>query len=46
MNLTQIKRESVPLHAEVAALLRHQIMSGRLKAGERLPALSELTEKF
>lgn len=46
MNLTEMKRESVPLHAEVATLLRHQIMSGRLKAGERLPALSELTEKF
>jgi GntR family transcriptional regulator len=46
MNLTEMKRESVPLHVEVASLLRNQIMSGRLRAGERLPALSELTEKF
>ena len=46
MNLTDMKRESVPLHVEVASLLRHQIMSGRLKAGEQLPALSQLTEMF
>ena len=46
MNLTEMKRESVPLHVEVASLLRHQIMSGRLKAGEQLPPLSELTDKF
>ena len=46
MNLTQMKRVSVPLHAEVAELLRHQILSGNIKAGEKLPALNDLSEKF
>ena len=46
MNLTQMKRMSVPLHVEVAELLRRQILSGAIKAGEKLPALNELTEKF
>ena len=46
MNLTQMKRVSVPLHVEVAELLRRQILSGTIKAGEKLPALNELTEKF
>jgi len=34
------------LHAEVAAMLRHQIMSGDLVPGARLPALRELTEQL
>lgn len=46
MNLMQMKRVSVPLHVEVAELLRRQILSGTIKAGEKLPALNELTEKF
>ena len=46
MNLTQMKRVAVPLHAEVAELLRRQILTGVFKAGDQLPALSELTEKF
>jgi len=46
MNLTQMKRVSVPLHVEVAELLRRQILSGKIKAGDRLPALNELSEKF
>ncbi len=46
MNLTQMRRVSIPLHAEVAELLRRQILSGKIQAGEKLPALSELTEKF
>ena len=46
MNLTQMRRVSVPLHAEVAELLRRQILSGTIQAGEKLPALSALTEKF
>ena len=46
MNLTQMKRVSVPLHVEVAELLRRQILSGAIKAGDKLPALNELTEKF
>ena len=46
MNLTQMKRVSVPLHVEVAELLRRQILSGAVKAGDKLPALNELTEKF
>lgn len=46
MNLSAMKRDSVPLHAEVAELLRNQIRSGALMAGKRLPALNELSEKF
>lgn len=46
MNLQSIKRQAVPLHAEVAAVLRHQILTGELSAGTRLPALSELVEKL
>jgi len=46
MNLTQMRRVSVPLHAEVAELLRRQILSGAFQAGDKLPALNELTEKF
>jgi len=46
MNLQSMKRQAVPLHAEVAAMLRHQIMSGDLLPGERLPALRELTEQL
>jgi len=44
MNLQAMKRQSVPLHAEVAEVLRHQILSGDLAAGTKLPALRELTE--
>ena len=44
MSLVQHKRQSVPLHVEVASLLRHQIMSGTLPAGSQLPPLSELTQ--
>lgn len=46
MNLQSMKRQAVPLHAEVAAMLRHQIMSGDLVPGARLPALRELTEQL
>lgn len=46
MNLQSMKRQAVPLHAEVAAVLRHQIMSGDLPSGTRLPALRELTEQL
>ncbi len=46
MKLQSIRRQAVPLHAEVAAMLRHRIMSRELPAGARLPALSELTEKL
>jgi len=45
-SLANMKRDAVPLHVEVADLLRHQILSGDLKAGEQLPALSELTQRF
>lgn len=44
MNLSSVKRQSVPLHVEVAAMLRHQIMSGELPHGCQLPPLRELTE--
>ena len=46
MNLRSMKRKAVPLHAEVAEVLRHQIMSGDLLPGARLPALRELTEEL
>ena len=46
MKLQSMKRQAVPLHAEVAAVLRHQILSGELTAGSRLPALRELTEEL
>ncbi len=46
MNLQSIKRQAVPLHAEVAAMLRHQIMSGELSPGAQLPALRELTDQL
>lgn len=46
MNLQSMKRKAVPLHAEVAEVLRHQIMSGDLPPGARLPALRELTEEL
>ena len=46
MKLQSIRRKAVPLHAEVAAVLHHQIMSGELPPGARLPALRELTEEL
>ena len=46
MNLQSMRRQAVPLHAEVAAVLRHQIMSGDRPSGSRLPALRELTEEL
>ena len=46
MNLQAMKRAAVPLHAEVAEVLRHQIMSGELPSGTKLPALRELTEQL
>ena len=46
MSLAKIKRNAVPLHAEVTELLRHQIMTEALKAGEKLPAVNELTKEF
>ena len=46
MKLHSIRRQAIPLHVEVAEMLRHQIMSRELSCGARLPALSELTEKL
>lgn len=46
MNLQSMRRQAVPLHAEVAEVLRHQIMSGDRAPGSRLPALRELTEEL
>ncbi|MEM9707367.1 MAG: GntR family transcriptional regulator [Pseudomonadota bacterium] len=46
MNLQSMRRQDVPLHAEVAAVLRHQITSGELPSGAKLPALRELTDKL
>ena len=46
MNLQSMRRIAVPLHAEVAEVLRCQIMSGTLATGTRLPALRELTQQL
>ncbi len=46
LNLQEMRRQDVPLHAEVAAVLRHQIKSGALPHGTRLPALRDLTESL
>lgn len=46
MKLQSMKRQAVPLHAEVAAVLRHQILSGELVPGTRLPSLRELAEEL
>ena len=46
MNLQSMRRRAVPLHAEVAEVLRHRIMSGDLPAGAKLPTLRELTEQL
>ena len=44
VSLQSMRRQDVPLHTEVAAVLRHQIRSGELPFGTKLPALRELTE--
>lgn len=46
MNLQAMKRRAVPLHVEVADVLRHQILSGELLPGEKLPALTQLTAQL
>lgn len=46
MNLQAMKRAAVPLHAEVAEVVRHQILSGDLAPGTRLPALREMTDRL
>lgn len=46
INLQAMRRQDVPLHAEVAAVLRHQIRTGELSQGTKLPALRELTESL
>lgn len=46
LHLQAMKRAAVPLHAEVAEVLRHQIVSGELRSGTKLPALRELKEQF
>ncbi|MDB6179591.1 GntR family transcriptional regulator [Paracoccus sp. Z330] len=46
MSLQSMRRANVPLHVEVASLLRSRILSGELTAGERLPSLAELATVF
>ncbi len=41
-----MRRSHVPLHVEVASLLRNQIRNGELKSGDKLPTLKELAEVF
>lgn len=42
MKLQAMRRQDVPLHVEVAAVLRHQILSGELPPGTKLPTLKKL----
>ena len=44
--LSRMRRPSVPLHVEVADLIRNRILSGELKTGARIPALSQLSEEL
>ncbi|MCY3673460.1 MAG: GntR family transcriptional regulator [Paracoccaceae bacterium] len=46
MDLQSMRRTAVPLHAEVAEVLRHQILSGTLVVGARLPTLRKLAEQL
>lgn len=46
MSLQSMRRSNVPLHVEVASLLRSRILSGDLKSGEKLPSLAELAQTF
>ncbi len=46
MSLSDLRRHAVPLHAEVASLLRNRIYSGALPVGAQLPSLNELTESL
>lgn len=46
MSLQTMRRANVPLHVEVASLLRNRIRSGDLKSGEKLPSLTELAKVF
>lgn len=41
-----MKRQAVPLHAEVAEVLRRQILDGDLAPGSRLPTLRQLAEEL
>lgn len=41
-----MKRRAVPLHVEVADVLRHQILSGELAPGAKVPALRSLTAQL
>ncbi len=41
-----MKRRAVPLHVEVADVLRHQILSGELAPGAKVPALRSLTSQL
>ena len=42
MKLQAMRRQDVPLHAEVAAVLRYQILSGEVPPGAKLPTLNSL----
>lgn len=46
LSLQDMRRPSVPLHVEVADLLRNRILSGEVPSGAQLPALSELSEQL
>ncbi|MDO6729866.1 GntR family transcriptional regulator [Marinovum sp. 2_MG-2023] len=46
MSLRSMRRAHVPLHVEVASLLRNRIRNGELKSGDKLPTLKELAEVF
>lgn len=42
----ELRRPSVPIHAEVTELLRNRILSGALSAGAQLPPISQLSDEM
>lgn len=42
----EFRRPSVPIHVEVAELLRNRILSGALLAGAQLPPISQLSDQM
>lgn len=45
-DLSTMRRPSVPLHVEVADLIRNQILSGEMAVGARLPSIKHFSESM
>ena len=46
VSLQEMRRPSVPLHVEVADLLRNRILSGAMPSGSQLPPISRFSEQM